>query len=111
MSPKLPVSNLDLFIKKVELCKEILEIKYKDIRPGAPKSFDVNRALQINLLQRKGKTNLETAKATGFKIYKNDYNNDIASRSYYKYKRLGEKIDKKLEALEEYLEGLHKTEE
>ncbi len=102
---ELTTQQLRSVYKDIKVCRDILNIKHEDLRTGAPKSFDVNRALKIHLLKRMGKTNIVAAKETGFNIDKNCYDDDIPPRVFYKYKNLGEVISKRLESLEKYLDS------
>jgi hypothetical protein len=73
------------------------------LKTGAPKSFDGSKALEIDLLRKKGQPNVEIARHLGCKIIKDDYFKDIAPRVFYKHKKLGKEIDSKLDALYSYL--------
>ena len=92
--------------KAIEMCRRILKIKHDDLRAGAPKSFDTDKAFEVDQLVKTGKSNVSIAKQLGFRIYKDYYNKDTPSRSFFKYKKLGKEIAKKLESLECYLSDI-----
>lgn len=92
--------------KAIELCRQILNVKHEDLRAGAPKSFDIEKALEAYFLKRMGKSHMEIARQLGFKPYENAYLEDTAPH-LYKYLKLGKEIDERLGTLESYLKGFH----
>jgi len=93
--------------KAIVLCRKYIGIKHEDLRVGAPKSFDTNKALEADLLRRTGISKKEIVKRLGFKVYY-----DLPQGNFphlYKYLKLGKQIDGRLGNLESYLSNLHPT--
>jgi hypothetical protein len=97
--------RLRFIYKAVKHCRQVLNIKQKDIRAGSPKFLDGEKALEADLLKKQGKSHIEIAKKLGFKIYRNDYDQDAAPQ-LYKYKKLGKALGERLNTLEKYLKSL-----
>lgn len=92
--------------KAIKLCRQIHNIKHEDLRTGAPKSLDINKALEADFLKRMGKSHKRIARQLGFKTYRNAYLK-VTAPHLYRYLKLGKEIDERLGTLENYLKSLH----
>lgn len=88
--------------KTIDLCRQYLSIKKKDLQPGAPSKINVQKALDAIYLKNSHKSSKSIAKTLSFKIY----TADNPSGSYpllHKYLKIGKVLQERLIKLDKFL--------
>lgn len=91
--------------KAISKCRELVGLGLRDVRRGAPESMDFTKALIAAHGEEGGLSRKDLAEIMEFKIYRED----VPSGTYpllQKYLKVGRKILRKLNRLEEYIHEL-----
>jgi len=89
----------------IDLCREYLGIKKKDLKAGAPNKIDTQKALDAAYLKYNYKSSKDIAKQLGFKVY----SVDNPSGSYpllHKYLKIGKDLEERLFKLDKFLSSI-----
>jgi hypothetical protein len=89
----------------IDLCREYLCIKKKDLKAGAPNKIDTQKALDALYLKYSHKSSKDIAKQLGFKVY----SVDNPSGSYpllHKYLKIGKDLEERLYKLDKFLSSI-----
>ena len=100
----LPYDSLHIAYRSAIFCRQWLGLQKKDLREGAPETFDAAKAIRCAELADAGKSGKEIARELGFQIY----TVDIRSGTYplfRKYLKKGRELRVRLTALEDFLEA------
>ena len=99
----LPYDSLHMAYRSAIFCRQWLGLQKKDLREGAPETFNAAKAIRCAELADAGKSGKEIARELGFQIY----TVDIRSGTYplfRKYLKKGRELRVRLTALEDFLE-------
>jgi len=100
----LPYDSLHMAYRSAIFCRQWLGLQKKDLREGAPETFNTAKAIRCAELADAGKSGKEIARELGFQIY----TVDIRSGTYplfRKYLKKGRELRVRLTALEDFLEA------
>jgi len=100
----LPYDSLHMAYRSAIFCRQWLGLQKKDLREGAPETFNAAKAIRCAELADAGKSGKEIARELGFQIY----TEDIRSGTYplfRKYLKKGRELRVRLTALEDFLEA------
>lgn len=100
----LPYDSLHMAYRSAIFCRQWLDLQKKDLREGAPETFNAAKAIGCAELADAGKSGKEIARELGFQIY----TADIRSGTYplfRKYLKKGRELRVRLTALEDFLEA------
>jgi len=98
----LPYDSLHMAYRSAIFCRQWLGLQKKDLREGAPETFNTAKAIRCAELADTGKSNKEIARELGFPIYTID-NPSGNYPLYRKYLKRGREIREKLSALGNFL--------
>ena len=100
----LPYDSLHMAYRSAIFCRQWLGLQKKDLKEGAPETFNAAKAIRCAELADAGKSGKEIARELGFQIY----TADIRSGTYplfRKYLKKGRELRVRLTALEDFLEA------
>jgi hypothetical protein len=103
------LSNTELrnSYKTILSCRKILGIDNEDLREGAPRSINVDKAIDVAARVIGGTASKQVAQESGFKIYTQD-NPSGSYPLFRKYVKFGTEILNKLDALEKFIINVRK---